>query len=265
MTGATSGSDGAWPALVAKLADPDPRIRDDEAFMTLATRTGNGTYDGSLRELGATVVAMHRHPEIQARTFATLALGWVIRRDAVTGELDDATVLGWRDAFADWWLGETDVRGWDDGLGWLHALAHGADTARALGRSPRMRAPDLHGLLALVAQRLLIPTDYRFAEMEDQRIAYAVTAVLGRPEVTDPVGWLGPLRDAIDAGEPGPTPVWAANLLGTLAAVTVTVGRGVRFYDPVTQEASEPVVPLAREAVLDAVAQVLRRPAPYLG
>ena len=38
------------------------------------------------------MAAAHAHPEIQARTFATLILGAVIRRDAVTGELTDERV-----------------------------------------------------------------------------------------------------------------------------------------------------------------------------
>jgi hypothetical protein len=42
-----------------------------------------------------------------------------------------------------WWRDEADLRGWDAGLGWLHGVAHAADTLRAFGRSPRLGAAHL--------------------------------------------------------------------------------------------------------------------------
>ncbi|HZE00056.1 MAG TPA: DUF2785 domain-containing protein, partial [Micromonosporaceae bacterium] len=56
---------------------------------------------------------------------------------AVTGELTDERVRDWQRAVGAWFLGETDLRGWDDQLGWLHAIAHGADTPAVPARPRR--------------------------------------------------------------------------------------------------------------------------------
>ena len=78
-------------------------------------------------------------------------------------------VPDWYAGFARWWRGEQDLRGWDAPLGWLHAVAHGADALRAFGRSPRLSATDLGDVLDLAVDRLLVKTDYLFAQDEDGR------------------------------------------------------------------------------------------------
>jgi len=251
--------------LVAMLSDPDPAIRDETAYPIIATWVIRGDLDGRLGELGDEMAAAHTRPEIQARTFATLILGAVIRRDAVTGELTDERVRQWRRTFGAWFLDETDLRGWDEQLGWLHAIAHGADTVRALAMSARLGADDLAGLARLWADRLLRPTSYRFSQAEDARMAYAMATLLCRPDLGDPVGWLEPLHAAIDAGTPGPTPTWAANTIETLTSLYVYVQRGITRYDPVTQEPTSVVAPDAHAEICDRIASILRLPSYWLG
>jgi hypothetical protein len=251
--------------LVVMLSDPDPSIRDETAYPIVATWIIRGDLDGRLGDLGDEMAVAHARPEIQARTFATLILGAVIRRDAVTGELTDERVRHWQRTFGAWFLDETDLRGWDDRLGWLHAIAHGADTARALAMSPRLGADDLAGLSRLWADRLLRPTSYRFSQGEDARMAYAMATLLCRRDLGDPVGWLEPLHAAIDAGTPGPTPAWAANTIETLTSLYVYVQRGITRYDPVTQEPMSIGLPDAHAEISDRIAGVLRLPSYWLG
>lgn len=251
--------------LTAMLTAADPHVRDDTAYPILVTWIGRGVLDGTLGDLGDTIAAMHTHPQIQARTFATLALGWVIRRDAVAGEVDTATVRRWRDEFAAWWLAETDLRGYDDRLGWLHAIAHGADTVRALARSPRLDATDLAGLLDLSTARLLAPTDYLFAHGEDDRLSYAIASILTRPELADRTGWLVPVAEALSAVVPGPVPAFAANTFRTLNSLYVAVDRGVTWYHPQTREPSPVTSPPDRAEICAAIADVLRDAVYYLG
>ncbi|MFC9236573.1 DUF2785 domain-containing protein [Streptomyces decoyicus] len=69
--------------------------------------------------------------------------------------------------FPAWYPSERDTRGWDDPLGRLHAVAHGADAAAAFaGALPARRA----ALLELCAHRMTAaPADYRYAQLEDAR------------------------------------------------------------------------------------------------
>jgi Protein of unknown function (DUF2785) len=124
--------------LVAMLAAADPAIRDDIAYPVLAIWTSRGVLDGQLAGLGDRLAERMGTGPIYQCTFAAMSLSWVILRDATTAELSDEQVLRWLDTFGAWWACETDLRGWDADLGWLHAIAHGADLLRAFGRSPRL-------------------------------------------------------------------------------------------------------------------------------
>jgi len=235
-------------------------VRDDVAYPILARWTARGVLDGHLAALGDRMAERLRHEEIQARTFAALILGWVVLRDASTWELAAERVPRWQSEFAAWWRGEADLRGWDARLGWLHAVAHGADTLRAFGRSPRLGAPQLAGLLDLAAERLLDDGSYLFAQGEDDRVAYALASVLTRVElsVADATAWLDHLQEAIEAGKPGPTPAWGSNTLRTLGSLYVFADRGVRWYDPATGALGDPVPLRHSGAVKERVADVLR-------
>jgi len=253
--------------LCAMLASPDPAIRDDTAYPVLAIWIGRGVLDGHLDGLGARLVTGMRQGEIYERTFAAMMLSWVILRDAKTGELSDVTVCRWLDAFASWWPHEEDLRGWDSQLGWLHAVAHGADALRAFARSPRLSHENLLGLLELAADRLMADAGYLFAHGEDDRLAYALATVLTRNELsaTDVTRWLRRITAAIETGEPGPVPPWAANTSRTLAALYIFADRGVRWYEPDIGTLGD-LVPVPHAGpVQEAIASTLRLPWRGLG
>lgn len=251
--------------LISALASPDPAVRDDTAYPIFAACVARGEFDDALEALGDRLTSLFDHPQIQARTFATLVLGWVIRRDTLVELVGAEVIARWRSAFDSWWAGEKDLRGYDDQLGWLHAVAHGADTVRAFASSRHCGSAELQSLLALCAQRVLTPTDYLFAHAEDDRLAYALATVLARPQLTDAVGWLAPIAKAMDEGEPGPVPPFASNTIRTLNSLYVAVHRGVVEYHPVTRERSVAHSPASQSEVLLQLADVLRRPSYWLG
>jgi hypothetical protein len=246
--------------LCAMLAAAAPQVRDDTAYPILALWTARGVLDGRLAALGDRMVERLRHEEIQARTFAAMILGWVVLRDARTRELAADCVPRWQAAFARWWRGEADLRSWEVRLGWLHAVAHGADALRAFGRSPRLDPAQLTELLELAVDRLRDDGGYLFAQGEDDRLGYALASVLTRVElsVVDTTAWLDRVHAAIAAGEPGPAPVWASNTLRTMGSLYIFAERGVRWYDPASGALGE-AVPLPHSgAVRERVADVLR-------
>lgn len=252
-------------SLLGLLRSPDPHERDDIAYTELVGRIESGEEDDGLAKLGDQMAAMFSEPQIQARTFAALILAEVVARDRITGLAGQSSVRGWRDAFAAWYRSEEDLRGWDKRLGWLHAVAHGADALGAFGRSPRLNPDDLSGLLALGRDRVLRPTDVLFANQEDDRLAYALALVLTRPELDADraTEWLGEISSRFADGEPGPIPAWTSNTMRTLRMVYIMADRGLRLPDA---ESGGEIVRLPHGAdVAEAVASVLRLTWPYLG
>lgn len=248
--------------LIDALGSPDPVLRDEQAYPVLGTWILAGHLDDRLAPIGTRVVELFDHPQIQARTFAALILAVLVQHDAKTGVLDAPTVLAWRDRFARWWLAETDLRGFDDRLGWLHAVAHGADVIGELGQSPRLDGGGLAGLLDLVSSRLLTSTSYVFAHQEDDRVALAVATVLTRPELSAAAatGWLDPVRRTLEARELGhPVPAPVANAVRTLRSLYLMADRGIRL-DP---DSADTLLPVHRTEILAAVGDLLHLAFPH--
>ncbi|MET8539777.1 DUF2785 domain-containing protein [Kitasatospora sp. NPDC004799] len=235
--------------LVAELAEalgsPDPEVRDGYPYAVLDAWIRRGVIDGERRlALGDVMAERFTDPRTEARTFAPLVLRMIVSQGVLRPE--------WLDAFAAWYRAEADLRGRDDQLGWLHAVAHGADLLGAVGLRPEA---DPEPLLALAAERLLAPTGYLFAEREDERLAKAVALVLTRPDLTPErsTGWLTPVGGAIAPYARGPMPAWASNTVRTLRALYLLADLGVA-----AERGGRPV-PLTHAAAVRArVAEVLR-------
>lgn len=237
-------------ALSADLRSPDPTIRDEQAYVLLH-RWIPRLPDAERHRLGDEMADRFTDPEIQARTFAPLVLARLVR----LGDHDPA----WQCAFDTWYRTEPDLRGHDPELGWLHAVAHGADLLGALGRSPHTEPADL---LDLACARLIAPTEHLFDAMEDDRLGLAIALTLTRPELTEcqSVDWLAPVAADFAAGQPGPVPAHASNTMRTLRVLHLLAVRGVR---PAPEAAAVPLTHAG--AVAEAVAATLALPSPYAG
>ena len=228
-------------------------LRDRRAYSILATWIGAGVLDAAaMSALGDEMADRFADPEIQARTFAPLILDSIVSAGGFNPR--------WVEAFTQWYPHETDLRGHDPRLGWLHAVAHGADLLATFGRCPQV-APE--EMLALAALRLLTRTDHVLRDQEEDRLAHAMALTLTRPElsVDSAVGWLSPIKDDFAAGVPGPIPPYASNTMRTLRVLYVLADRGVR---PGWRSGSPTAIP-NRTIIKDQLAAVLALIAPITG
>ncbi|MER7754166.1 DUF2785 domain-containing protein [Kitasatospora sp. NPDC097643] len=233
--------------LSRALADPDPAIRDGTPYGVLATWIERGVIEEPRRlALGDEMADRFTDPRIEARTFAPLVLAMLVGK----GDFRP----GWVDALERWYPAEQDLRGHDEKLGWLHAVAHGADLLGSFGRHPQV-APAR--MLDLAAARLTAPTDHVWEQLEDDRLARAVALVLTRTDLSESeaTDWLDPIAARFGADRIAtPVPAQVSNCLRTLRLLYVLADRGVR---PTSEQ---PPVPLHHgEAVKTAVAAVLDR------
>ena len=141
--------------LVAELAgmlrSPDPTVRDRQAYAILATWIGRGVFsDHQLRALGDEMVPRFGDREVQVRSFAPLILDAIVSAGVFEAS--------WVPPFERWYVAEEDLRGYDAKLGWLHAVAHGADLLGTLGLHSAVEPVQM---LRLGIGRLLTPTGAR--------------------------------------------------------------------------------------------------------
>lgn len=163
------------PKLLTMLGDPDPVVRDEQAFMILAVWTDAGHFDPLLRELGDTCAANLSSENVLLRSFSVLILAECVRRQKNTKLLDGATLNRWYEAWANWYPNEPDVRSYEDGVGWIHTVAHGADFAREWAlywTDPE----SLFGVTEVLHQRIRSVPAY-LHQTEDDRLALAFLAV----------------------------------------------------------------------------------------
>ncbi|MET7744809.1 DUF2785 domain-containing protein [Streptomyces sp. NPDC005385] len=240
--------------LSVMLVSPDPTVRDDQAYTAAARWIGEGHLDQVLEDLADAATDRLTHPEIQARTFAPLVLRCVLARAvAAPGTVPDAAAERWYAPFTAWYVTERDTRGWDDSLGWLHTVAHGADAAAAFAQAlPDRRAE----LLDLCARRMTAATDYRYVQLEDARLARAIVRILLVPGLSaeQATGWLSVVAKALESGGYGPVPPWAFNTFTTLQSLHLHLSRGL----------AEGGIPSHAAVVAAEVAAILRLPYHWL-
>ncbi|GAA2161596.1 uncharacterized protein DUF2785 [Humibacillus xanthopallidus] len=240
--------DAMLRALVDDLASPDPAVRDERAYAALAGLVrGGGLGVDDRRWLGDAMVERLGHERVEARTFAPLVLACLVE----AGHHDEQ----WVPAVTRWYVGETDLRGYDSELGWLHAVAHGADFYGACGVAGVGEPAEL---LDALARRLVAPTTAVWRDQEDDRLACAVALVLSGAEL-DPavaVAWLHHVHTLFSSGAPGPVPAEASNTMRTLRSLHVALGEQVL-------RGGEPVHVTVAEAVRREIAAVLAEVTPW--
>lgn len=237
--------------LVDMLASPDPQIRDEIAFSALASWVDDGVVpDDQLRTLGDLMLQRFEAEQVQARSFAALALAVIVGSRGVCE-------VRWVDAFESWYTTETDLRGHHDTLGWLHAVAHGADLLGTFGLRLEVEP---RRMLDLATARMLTATDTVWHDLEHDRLAHALGKVLTRQDLSteNASAWLDPVAKALSGGQRGPVPAHVSNTLHTLRTLYMLVSRGVRV-------GPSQVLPVPRrELVLDRVAEALHPATPWM-
>lgn len=197
--------------LTAMLGSTEPEVRDGTAYPALATWIERGVYDDLLRGLGDGMVAgldaglgESGTDTVFRRSFSALILAECLERTNVHHLLPGAKVLEWGDRIATWFLRERDTRGWVEGKGWAHAVAHGADAIGVLGQSPHLAGPELTVLLDVLAERVLMPASPPLRSGEPDRMAAATMRILRRNvvgvKVLEP--WIHRLAASADAYAP---------------------------------------------------------------
>jgi Protein of unknown function (DUF2785) len=226
-------------SLVDDLRSPDPQVRDEKAYGALARLVAEGGADKHLRSLGDAGAGLLGEDAVQARSFGALLIALVVERvntvaSGVPGGGGDAVrpidVVRWLAVFLGWYSDEQDLRGHDDTLGWLHAVAHGADALEAFAGSALLHTADLVMLLDAVVARLHEPTTHHLTQQEDDRLGHAVLTVLARDAVPaeDALAWLDRLAQPWRDGTPGPTPAEVDNTIRFARTLHLQLTLGVR-------------------------------------
>ncbi|WP_171005347.1 DUF2785 domain-containing protein [Sphingopyxis sp. 2PD] len=233
----------AIDALIACLGNPDPAVRDDFAFAlwTQALRGKHLTHDGlrhAMQRL-TTSLAAPDDPAGFRRPFAVLALSEVARADRVEPFLTDAELHTLAATGATYLRGVTDYRGFVEGQGWRHGVAHGADLLMQLALNPRLARADADLLLGAIAAQVAPAGSHPYVHGEARRLARPLLFLAKRTDIDDAAwaAWFQTLH-------PGDAARWKAPYAS--AAGLAAVHNSTAFADAVYVAASESQDPQVR-------------------
>lgn len=248
----------ALDELLGMLGSENPEMRDTQAYSTLVTWTRAGHFDAVLRELGERAALGLEDPSVLVRSFSALILGEVVQRDLEQPMVSAALGQSWLERWRGWYPHEPDVRSHDPEVGWIHAVAHGADTARAFALHPATTGADLAMILDTLTERLR-SLPLHLNQTEDDRLALAMVAVLSRPELEPPAirQWLTEYQ-TLWTPVNFPLPPGPALAVRTLHSLYSLLHLGATL-DGVTLRPAHPL------ETLEAVQGTLQSFTPYLG
>lgn len=191
-----------------QIGHPDPTLRDDLIYSTLARWITGGAYDDhQLRHIVRTALdeehLFHGFGSLNDETVLTRAFSVLLIPPALAihrqrPALEAAEVQALAAPLERYLLGERDLRGYDVELGWVHAVAHASDAFGSLMRSSEVDAPTVIRLLNALRTAAATP-HHVYAHGEDERLARAMAAGLSRPELTttERQDWLAGFRDVV--------------------------------------------------------------------
>jgi uncharacterized protein DUF2785 len=186
------GSDvaGLTAELIDMLALPDPELRDEIAYSTLAawiyqTRVIDvpalrPVIDRLLANL-TDGVGEQGSDRIFRRSFSALTLSTVVARDNAAPFLTAEEFRRIENAAVAYLDAERDVRGYDPEHGWMHSAAHTADLLKFLARSRYLDRAGQTRMLDAIARKLGAAANV-FTHGEDERLARAALSIVNRAD-----------------------------------------------------------------------------------
>lgn len=132
---------------------------------------------------------------VLGRSFSALSLSMVAAAETKAPRLDATTWAALVETACVELERETDLRGYDEKLGWIHATAHTADLLKFLARDARLTEAQQRRIVSALKARL--ERGDTLAWGEDERLAAVVRSLAMRKDVAKDVfePWVGALPE----------------------------------------------------------------------
>jgi len=174
--------------LFTYLGSIDPELRDEITYDIFANFLERDYY--SLEEIEIYIANLLANLEVGIgeresdsvflRSFSVLCLAEIIYNDNKAPRLKEPIVKTVLEKGLWYLAAENDPRGYVEGKGWAHALAHTADLLLVLGKSPNTGGRDHRMILNDIRAKLTKSTNWVYLHGEDDRTSRAVLEILRR-------------------------------------------------------------------------------------
>ena len=188
-------------ACLEYIGSPDPELRDELIYATLATWIVDKKYfDAAELEQTLETCLDEQHlgfcvgesdtKSVFTRSFSSLIIASLVRRHKETPFLSMQKIKDIKVRMLEYLSKEKDYRGLTEN-GWAHAVAHAADVLDELAQCEELNQGDLTDILEAIAKLATNPLSV-FTSDEEERLAYAVRSVFENDKMAEDVllGWL---------------------------------------------------------------------------
>jgi hypothetical protein len=174
--------------LSGYLGSRDPELRDELAYSIIYTwiveqkQFSPGQLNALLDQWQGNLRSGVGVPDgVLTRSFSALCLAVLAERDLSTPFLSEERYRKLLTESLAYLVDETDLRGFDPAVGWIHATAHTADLIAQLSSNALLRVEDQGRVLDAVGKRISsAPEVYTFGEQD--RLAAAVATIVERKD-----------------------------------------------------------------------------------
>ncbi len=178
--------------LLPCLGHPNPDIRDGLFYESLSgfLRAEQLT-DATKLKLFTDILTILKGPDQASgflKTFAALSLSELARADRVAAYLSDDQRQELVQATSDYMSAITDYRGFTDGQGWRHGVAHSADLILQLSLNPKITPAQFLTLQAALGTQIAPSSGHAYIHGEPERMARAALYLARRGEISQE-GW----------------------------------------------------------------------------
>jgi len=171
--------------LLNCLASSDSSLRDGIAYELNAkwlrsnqinSQTQKAMFDVLVTALQSDVVDEYG----VYQPFAALMLSEVVRADRIAPYLNKAERAIAVNIITQYFINIIDYRGFDESIGWRHAVAHSADLMLQLALNPAINKAQLTQMLAALSTQVVPQTNHFYHYGESKRIAMPVIYIMLR-------------------------------------------------------------------------------------
>ncbi|WP_318618290.1 DUF2785 domain-containing protein [Sporosarcina sp. YIM B06819] len=131
------------------------------------------------------------------RSFSALVIAAIIEYDIEKKIVEQDLIQQTVHTVIHYMMEENDTRGFIEGKGWAHAIAHGADALDALAKHPFLKKEDISRVLHAIQHCLCKQVDY--LDEEEERLAVIIASLLEHQNAErDIQAWIKKLTEMVE-------------------------------------------------------------------
>lgn len=174
-------------AMLEHIGNTDPILRDSLIYPCFTNLIINGHYPRPELNRIVTVCLDEEHlfyritqddeDAVFTRSFSSLIIAVLLFVNVKETFISDEALDVVASKIIDYVKKEEDVRGFVEGKGWAHSIAHIADTLDELVKQPQLKESRLEEIVLLILEKMNFDKDYFLFE-EDERMVVPIISLL---------------------------------------------------------------------------------------